>query len=334
MFKRLTGAALGLGLGMAVALPMASATELKVASFVSPMHPMHRELMQPLADAIDQATGGALTMRIYPGGELGAGPAQQYMRAVQGVGDVTFGLQGYTSSLFPRTLLIELPGTSTDPVEATNMMWNAVDLLREEYRGTEILAMWTNEPNIIMTRDKPVLSVDDLKGLKIRVPGAMMAKTVEALGATPVPMPAPKMYQALQTGVVDGLLVGSSVIRAFKIGEVANHFTIGAPLGLAAFFLVMNEGTYAGLPDDQKEALASVTGRELSLRAARAYAAAAAGGLDLMRQTDGKTVNEWPPEETARLAEILAQVRAEAIAEAEAAGVPAREILGAMGQGS
>lgn len=334
MFKRIMGPALGLGLGLAVALPSASASELKVASFVSPMHPMHRELMQPLADAIDAATDGALTMRIYPGGELGAGPAQQYMRAVQGVGDVTFGLQGYTSSLFPRTLLIELPGTSIDPTETTNMLWNAVDLLEHEYKGTHILALWTNEPNIIMTRDKPVTSLDDLKGMKIRVPGAMMAKTVEALGATPVPMPAPKMYQALQTGVVDGLLVGSSVIRAFKIGEVANHFTVGMPLGMAAFFLVMNEGAYEALPADQKEALASVTGRELSLRAARAYAATAAGGLEMMRETEGKTVTELPADEMAELDRILDRVRAEAIAEAEAEGIPATEILAVMKQGS
>jgi hypothetical protein len=122
-------------------------------------------------------------------------------------------------------MLIQLPGIAATPAEATEMLWNAYE--------------------------------EHLAGLKIRVPGAVMGKTVEALGATPVAMPAPEMYNALATGVVDGLLVGPCVIPAFKIGEVANYFTIGLPLGVAPFFLVMNQagagrgrgGRPAGAPD-------------------------------------------------------------------------------------
>ncbi|MEE8272520.1 MAG: TRAP transporter substrate-binding protein [Alphaproteobacteria bacterium] len=321
---------------MAVGGPAATAAaeELSIAHFMAPQHVMHRALMAPLAEEVAAATGGALTMRIYPGGELGAGPQQQYMRAVEGVADVAFGLQGYTSPQFPRTLLVELPGLADDPVEATAMLWNAFDdHLADEYRGVHVLGIWTNEPNILMTRDRPIRSLDDLAGMKIRVPGAVMGRTVEALGATPVAMPAPRMYNALNTGIVDGLLVGPCVIPAFKIGEVANHFTVGLPLGVAAFFLVMNEASWDGLSDDDRVVLDRLTGREMSLEAAASYGDCGARAVESMRADPNKEVIELPADEVARFEDILNVVREDVLNDAEASGVPARATIDAMKAG-
>ena len=64
---------------------------------------MDRFLMRPWAEEVAKATNNALTVRIYPGGALGKGPVAQFKRAVDGVADVTFGLPGFTSKLFPRT---------------------------------------------------------------------------------------------------------------------------------------------------------------------------------------------------------------------------------------
>lgn len=313
-----------------LAAPLA-ATELEVAHFMSPKHVMHEAVLAPLAEDVAAATGGALTLRIYPAGELGAGPQQQYMRAVDGIADITFGLQGYTSTQFPRTMLIQLPGLAATPAEGTEMLWNAYEeYLADEYKGVEVLGIWTNEPNILMTRDKPIRSLDDLAGLKIRVPGAVMAQTVEALGATPVSMPVTDMYNALSTGVVDGLLVGPCVIPAFKIGEVANHFTVGLPLGVAPFFLVMNQAAWDGLGDADRKALRGLTGREFSIEAAYAYEACGERGLESMRAADGKEVIELPEAEAARFVEVLDRVRDEVLDEAEAEGLPAHQIIAAM----
>ncbi len=100
-----------------------AAKELKLAHFTSPKHPMDRLVMRPWSEEVRKLSKGSLTIRIHPGGELGKGPRAQYKRAVDGIADVTFGLQGYTSSLFPGTLLVELPGIVDDPVNATKMMW-------------------------------------------------------------------------------------------------------------------------------------------------------------------------------------------------------------------
>ena len=89
---------------------IAMGEELKLAHFMPPSHTLHQEVFQPLADALDEATGGALTIRIYPAGALGKGPVQQYKRAVEGVADITFCIHSYTTDRFPASQLITLPG--------------------------------------------------------------------------------------------------------------------------------------------------------------------------------------------------------------------------------
>jgi len=124
-------------LGGAIALPALTSTpavsaEIKLAHFMSPRHPMDRFLMRPWTEEVAKATNNALTIRIYPGGALGKGPVAQFKRAVDGVADVTFGLPGFTSNLFPRTGVIELPGIAADAVVAANQLWDAFPLLAPE----------------------------------------------------------------------------------------------------------------------------------------------------------------------------------------------------------
>ena len=64
---------------------------------------------------VGDETDGAVTVRGYHGGELGAGPIEQYVRAVQGVADITWGLPGYTSSQFEKTM-IALRLSNTPPI--------------------------------------------------------------------------------------------------------------------------------------------------------------------------------------------------------------------------
>ena len=89
--------------GAAVAATISStplfAEELSVATFVPPQHSTNTILFQWFGEEIERRSGGSLTMKLYPAGQLGAGPVQQYKRAVEGVADITFGLQAYTPAL-------------------------------------------------------------------------------------------------------------------------------------------------------------------------------------------------------------------------------------------
>ena len=95
--------------------PAAAETVLKLASFVPPQYILHKPIFLKLADDLDKATGGEVKIKVYAAGALGKGPVEQYQRAVRRVAEISYGLPGYTSSVFPKTLLIELPGRHAGP---------------------------------------------------------------------------------------------------------------------------------------------------------------------------------------------------------------------------
>jgi TRAP-type C4-dicarboxylate transport system substrate-binding protein len=122
------------------------------------------------------------------------------------------------------------------------------------------------------------------------VSGSAAAAIIEALGGTPVQMPANEMYNALQTGLIDGIVTGSSAISNLRLDEVADSYTIGAPLGRITFFVVMNQARYDGLSDAEKTAVAEYSGKWLSEQGEAAWNAYADEKLVRLTASDTETV--------------------------------------------
>lgn len=311
---------------------VAAAEELKLAHFMSPKHPLHTSVYGPWAQELAQATGGKLTVQIYPAGKLGSGPTEQYNRVIDGVADIVHGLPGYTSNLFPKTLLIELPGVPQSSEQGTEGLWNAMPLIEDEFRRVKPLALFTSADAMIMTRDKQVRSPEDLKGLKIRVPSATTARSVEAWGATPVSMPISEVYNAAQTGVIDGALIDGSTITSFKLGEVFNNFTVGVPPTNSALFLVMNRNSYNSLSKQEKAAVDKLSGLPLSKKGNQSYRENHERGLAAARDM-GKSIIELTPEQSARFEKLSRPVIEQTVADLKKRGVNnAEQIVQAMGQ--
>ena len=302
---RLTGAAAAVA--AALAAPAAAET-LRLAHWVPPAHTLTASTIVPLQEAV---AASGLEIQVYPGGELGAGPMEQYVRALQGVADITWGLQGYTSSQFQRTMISELPGVLAEGQSGYDAIWNAYDagLLANEFPGTVPLALWTSEPNVIIMRGRTIRTPADMAGLKIRVSGAVAGSVVEAMGATPVQMPAGEIYNALQTGLIDGVITGASAIGDFRLDEVADSYTIGAPLGHISFYLVMNAARHAGLSAEHRAALDAIAGRTLSASAEAGWNARAAQVLEQIQATGDNEVVFLSDDEIAAFAAVTLPVR-------------------------
>lgn len=314
---------------IAVAAP-AAAQELKFAHFVPPTHPYHPQVFVPFVQELEKETGGKLKVRIYPGGELGANPAEQWNRVVDGVADLVMVIPGYTAAQFPRTMLMEYPGIVKSPDDAARGLWNARELLGDEYKRVKLLSMWTITPGAIYTRDKPVRTLGDLKGLKLRVASSVGGELVKAWGGTPVFLPVTEVYNALQTGVVDGVLIDGGAALAFKLIEVSKYVTVGMDSVLTTFFLAMNRDAWNRLPVDQKAALEKVTGLHLGERAYRIWDAVSEKGLQAIAKAPGKELIRLSPEEAMRFNAASRTVTESAIAALEGKGVPAKKIAAAM----
>ena len=318
----------------ATALPglAVHADELKLAHWMSPRHTMHAKVMEPWAQEIMKMSNGALTVKIYPGGALGKGPVAQFQRAVDGVADITFGLPGFTSSQFLRTGVIELPNVAVDGPDGTNKLWAVLDKqLASEWSRVKVLGLWLGEPQVLLMRSKPIRTVADLQGVKIRTPSKTQANTIAALGATPVPMPINQVYNALSTGVIDGALTGASTLRSFKLGEVVKYITVGLPLGRSPFFLVMNKKSWDGLSPEEKTLIDKTTGRGLSLKASQVYEDEYASIIAAARKDGSPEVITFSPEEAKQADAMLRATRDKLADDLEKQGVPAKEILAAMG---
>ncbi len=304
LIKTLTAAVLAAG----VALP-AAAQELKFANFTPPFHTINASVIEKMNADLSEATGGSLTVRGYHGGELGAGPVEQYVRAVQGAADLVWGLPGYTSSQFRKTMIAELPGAIPEGKSGYDALWDAYDEFSAEFPGTKAIALWTSEPNIMIMKDKEIRTPADLAGLKIRVAGATAAEVAQALGATPVQMPINEVYNALQTGLIDGVFTGASTLSDFKLDEVANSYTLGAPLGRLVFYTVMGQGSYDKLSDEAKAAIDAEAGRAISQSAEDAWNATADAALEVARAAGDNVVIDLSDAEIAAFAEAVAPVR-------------------------
>lgn len=294
---------------VALVAPALQAEELKFASFTPPFHTINASVIERLNAELSAATNGKLTVRGYHGGELGAGPVEQYVRVLQGATDIAWGLPGYTSSQFEKTMIAELPEAIPSDMPGYVALWAAYeDHLAGEFPGTIPLALWTSEPNVMIMRNLVIRTPADLAGLKIRVAGATAAKVAVALGATPVQMPINQVYNALQTGLIDGVFTGSSTLIDFKLDEVADSITVGAPLGRLSFYAVLNENVYNGLSDDQRAAIDAASGISLSKSAEEAWLATAAASLKAAWADSANTMVDLTEEEVAAFADAVSGV--------------------------
>lgn len=305
----IAGAFLGLGLG----LTAAKAETLKFANFMAPTHPYVASTFEPFAKAVEEATKGEVKVQLYNGGELGAGPAEQYARAVDGVADLSISLPGYTASNFPLTLVAELPGVLAE-ADGTEKLWNHLDLLKSEYKRTPLVALWSSAENILYSAKKPIRTIGDVKGMKIRVPSRNSGLLVEAWGGTPVSMPVSEVYNALQTGVIDAAMIDGTATKAFKLGEVANYVTLGMKTTNSPFFIVMNRDAWQGLTDGQKVAV-EAAGKQASLNGQQSQLKVAASGIEAIAAMPGKEVIRLTPEQAAPFDAIAAEVTAKIVAE-------------------
>ena len=269
--------------GIAGGATPVEAKELKQAFFASPKHPIWSKLMEPWGKTVE-AAGVDLKVIGFPGSQIGGKPPGAFKRVINGIADIEFGLQGYTSTVFPRTLIMEIPLQWGSPTEATKALWRIFDKhIASEYKRVKVLALWATDTPTVMT-NKVVRTPADLAGMKLRTPSKNQAAIIKGWGAVPVAMPMTQTYGSLEKGVVDGAVVGISVVNSFKLAEVVKNYIADLPMGYSPQMIVMNRKTYDGLTPEQRSVIDKNSGLELSLKAAGLYEKSRLGGLATVKK--------------------------------------------------
>ena len=278
----LAGAALVAGL--VAAAPASAETTLRMANWLPPSHPLVADIMLPWAESVAEATEGRVTVEMLDA-PLGPPPAH-FDFAVNGVADITYGVHNYTPGRFVVTSLAELPFL-TPSAEAMSVaywrVYSGLDAAEEEHRGTKLLGVFAHGAGQIWTKGRDLTSLDGIAGSKIRVSGGTAQEVANALELVPVQVPSPQAYEVVAGGVADGVQFPAESIHFFNLHTVVDTGLM-VPGGLynVSFFVVMNEGKWNELSDEDKAAIDSVSGETLARLAGRGWDAADAAGMAAM----------------------------------------------------
>jgi TRAP-type C4-dicarboxylate transport system substrate-binding protein len=324
MFKKIIGLAIAASISFGAA---ASAGELSLAYFMGPKHPMNAAVFTPFADKLAELSGGKMTVKQFPGGALNSVPPKQYAILLDGVADIVFTLPGYTGDVFPMTNVVTLPDVCVSSADCTKALLRARSIIEKEYNA-KLLAVWSNAPPILITKDKPVRNLEDLKGMKVRVTSKQDVPFVEALGASAVAQPVNVINQNQANGVIDAIAIGPSAIRSFKLYEPANYITTWFPGSGSAFVLLMNKELWDSLSAEEKGWVDAASEDSLSMSGGIFFDKAAAGGLKIAQKA-GVEMIELSEEEKARWNAKLEMANTAARAE-KAGDMTVGEIMAVM----
>ena len=324
--KSLVVTSLLLGL-VAAARPAPAQTILTMSSWVSPQHHLTANVLQVWANDVEKATGGRVKFTMLP--KHPSAPPGTFDAVRDGLVDLSFVTASYTPARHLLPLMPELPGSGdtalVNSVAYSRIHWKYFQKVGE-YRGVKLLGVFTHGPGQMFTK-KPVASIGDVQGLKIRTGGGVAEQVAKALGASAFVKPAPESYELLSSGVADGVFFPLESIISFKLDTVLEQATL-FPGGMysSAFGFFMNEEKWNKLPKQDQDAIEKISGEYIARLAGNSWDEADRKGMEALKKSGVKIVHANP----AFVAEVKkrsAPIVEEWIKQASAKGVDAARIL-------
>jgi TRAP-type C4-dicarboxylate transport system substrate-binding protein len=305
-----------------------SQTVLTMSSWVPPSHGLTKDLLPGWAAAVEKATQGRVKLQMLP--KHPSAPQGTFDSVRDGLVDVSFVTASYTPARHPLPLLAELPGAGAtaeiNSVAFNRIHWKYLQAANE-YRGVKLLAVFTHGPGQMFIVKKPVTSVADLAGLKVRSGGGISEGAAKALGASPLVKPAPESYELLSSGVADATFFPSESIKSFNLDKVVKHATF-FPGGFysSAFGFFMNEDKWNKLSKQDQDAIMSVSGEPLARMAGQVWDRYDRIGVDALKAA-GVAIVEASPAFVADVRKRTEPLTAEWIKNANAKGIDGAKVI-------
>jgi TRAP-type C4-dicarboxylate transport system substrate-binding protein len=314
------------------ALPQAHAADevvLKVHHFLPAGSYAQQMFIQPWCDKIAAESNKRMRCQIYPSMQLGGTPPQLVDQVKDGLVDIIWTLPGYTPGRFPRIEAFELPFMMQSPEGTSRALWQFVQQhASDDFKAVHPIAFHVHGDGVFHMVRKPIKTLADLQGLKLRAPTRQTNKLLAALGATPVAMPVPAVGEALSKGVIDGALVPYEVVPSVKIQELVKFHSETDPnepaIYTSTFMFAMNKARYDSLPADLKKVLDANSGAELSAHIGAVFLQADAAGKKL---TVGNTTNVIPKAELANWKKAGQAVTDNWVADMNGKGLNGQQLL-------
>jgi TRAP-type transport system periplasmic protein len=260
--------------------------KLKFANYFPPTH-KNATLFAEFSQEINKKSGGKVEISYYPGGTLLTAP-KMAAGVSTGIADIGLAHFAYSRGRFPVMEAIELPLGFPSAWIGAGVANEFYDKFKpKEMDQFHPLAFCASTPNVLGTLTKPVRTLEDLKGLKIRATGRL-GDIVKSLGATPMPIEMVDMYESLRRGVVDGNLGSAEQLEGFKVGELLKYVVPSYKTGgCYGFYVMMSKQKWDALPPDMQKLFTEVS-NEYKDKWGVAFNSIDVGGIEFLKKNGGQ----------------------------------------------
>lgn len=218
-------------------------------------------LVRKFAQEVEKRTHGQLKFEIYPGGSL-VKTMQQLDALSNGALDMTLYPLAYSGGKIPEVNITLMPALVTSYEQGYR--WKHAPIGKELTRILDEhnvkIVTWIWQAGGVASRDKEIMVPEDTKGLKVRGAGKSMDELLKAAGGAIANVPSDETYNAMQSGVLDGVWTSSASLVSFRLYELAKHVTTARNKTFWFMFepLLMSKSTYDSLTPAQQKIVMEV----------------------------------------------------------------------------
>lgn len=301
----------------------ADTIELSYA-FFAPANTFPAVQMEKWAEKVEKRTEGKVKVETFPGGTL-LDEGNIYDGVLSGAADIGLGSPSYDPGRFPLLSGISLPVGFPSATVSSLVFYDLVkEFNPQELEEFKVLTAFTGEPGYIQSTE-PVKNLEDLEGMELRAAGAGVP-VLSALRAAPTGMPMPEVPEAIQTGVLDGVMTSREVLMDFNLAEMVDY-VVDYPTVVVTFAAVMKEEKWEQLPPDVQETMDEL-GREMALFTGQYHDEEnVEETMEWAVEKHDSEVISLPPEEKERWNERLEPLIDEWVEETEEKGLPGNNFL-------
>ena len=317
-----------LGLVLAATVATAQTTVLKYSNWLPAGQVMRVDAVEPWIAEVSKVTQGRVKIDTLP--KVVATVPAQFDVARDGQADIVIFVPGYTPNRFDISEVIELPFMSDNSelyAPVVDRFYRKHLAQYNEFRGVHPLSFYVVSPGQLFNNKRPLKTLADFKGLKIRSPQPSATQALTLLGAVPVSKPVSEAYELLSSGVLDGTLMPPESVQAFKLMDSLPYGTIvpGAIYN-TVLVLAINEDKWKSLRQEDRNAITAISGEVFAKAVGRAYGKGDAANWDTMKKA-GKSVDTGSGPLLAEMKNTLKPVESGWIEKAKKKGVAQPEKL-------
>jgi TRAP-type C4-dicarboxylate transport system substrate-binding protein len=288
--------ALAAAMLVACARPADHVIVLRYASPYPPSHPFSQADIAWMRH-VEAASGGALRIKPYWGGAL-VGSDYANLELRHGLADIALVTPIYSlggmDAIKTQTAFYEGAETPEQQVAVYRCLERQFPVLDEEMAGVRVLAIQGGSLPDVITRGRPVRTLADFRGLRLRTPSEL-APLLRELGADPLTMPMADVYSALSKGIIDGVIAPPDTLKSLHFSEVADTVSLFATPRGAYPARAISERAWERLPAKLQAVLAGgetfweeALARQVEAAAAAGEAFGRAHGEHFVRPSDAE----------------------------------------------